>query len=96
MILEFVPFKHPKATGLGIGSNVNLCLQSFVTDNVYNDLNMVQLTYQQVFVDQRGVKTMHNVVRQMATPPIPYPPFSVNFELELLLNLGTSWLLLGI
>uniref|UniRef100_A0A672RNI8 Zona pellucida protein AX 4 n=1 Tax=Sinocyclocheilus grahami TaxID=75366 RepID=A0A672RNI8_SINGR len=54
--------------------------RSFVTDNVYYELYMVQLTYQQVFVDQHGVKTMHNVVRQMAIPPIPYPLFffSVN------------------
>ncbi|XP_050969724.1 zona pellucida protein AX 4 isoform X2 [Labeo rohita] len=52
--------------------------KSFVMDNVYNELYMVQLTYQQTFVDQRGVVTKHNVVRQMATPPIPRPPFSVN------------------
>ncbi|XP_043101616.1 zona pellucida protein AX 4 isoform X2 [Puntigrus tetrazona] len=52
--------------------------KSFVAGNVYNVLYAVVLTYQQVFVDQRGVKTEYNVVRQMATPPIPYPPFSVN------------------
>ncbi|KAL1271680.1 hypothetical protein QQF64_030696 [Cirrhinus molitorella] len=52
--------------------------KSFVMDNVYNELYMVQLTYQQTFVDQHGVVTKHNVVRQMATPPIPRPPFSVN------------------
>ncbi|XP_074416275.1 LOW QUALITY PROTEIN: uncharacterized protein LOC107738014 [Sinocyclocheilus rhinocerous] len=52
--------------------------KSFVMENVYNELYMVQLTYQQMLVDQHGVVTKHNVVRQMATPPIPHPPFSVN------------------
>lgn len=47
-------------------------------DNVYNELYTVQLTYEQVFVDHRGVRTRQNVVRQMATPPIAHPLFSVN------------------
>lgn len=46
--------------------------------NVYNELYTVQLTYEQAFVDQSGVRTRQNVVRQMATPPIARPPFSVN------------------
>lgn len=50
--------------------------------NVYNELYMVQLTYQQTLVDQHGVVTKHNAVRQMATPPVPRLPFSVNRELE--------------
>ncbi|XP_073692754.1 zona pellucida protein AX 4 [Garra rufa] len=52
--------------------------KSFVMDNVYNEMYMVQLTYQQMFLDQHGVATKHNAVRQMATPPIPRPPYSVN------------------
>ncbi|KAF4111382.1 zona pellucida protein AX 4 isoform X2 [Onychostoma macrolepis] len=52
--------------------------KSFVTGNVYNELYTVQLTYQQKLVDQNGVVTKHNAVRQMATPPIPRSPFSVN------------------
>lgn len=47
-------------------------------DNVYNELYTVQLTYEQVFVDHSGVRTRQNVVRQMATPPIAHPLFSVN------------------
>lgn len=45
-------------------------------ENVYNELYVVQLT------DQNGVVTKHNAVRQMATPPVPRLPFSVNRELE--------------
>nr|XP_055053904.1 zona pellucida protein AX 4 [Misgurnus anguillicaudatus] len=52
--------------------------KSFVMDNVYNELYVVQLAYEQAFVDQSGVKTRQNVVRQMATPPIALPLFSVN------------------
>ncbi|KAK9972160.1 hypothetical protein ABG768_025486 [Culter alburnus] len=52
--------------------------KSFVTDGVYNELYTIQLTYQQSFVDQRGVETKYNVIRQMATPPIPRLPFSIN------------------
>ncbi|XP_056598711.1 zona pellucida protein AX 4 [Triplophysa dalaica] len=52
--------------------------KSFLMDNVYNELYTVQLTYEQVFVDHSGVRTRQNVVRQMATPPIAHPPFSVN------------------
>lgn len=75
--------KHPKVSGLGdYESHVYACLQSFVMGNVYNELYMVQLTYQQTLVDQHGVVTKHNAVRQMATPPVPRLPFSVNRELE--------------
>lgn len=52
--------------------------QSFVMDNVYNELYTVKLTYEQVFVDQSGVGTRQNAVRQMASPPIARPPYSVN------------------
>lgn len=86
MNLDNVCLKHPKVRELGAYElNVYFCLQSFVMDNVYNELYMVQLTYQQTFVDQRGVVTKHNVVRQMATPPIPRPPFSVNRESPIVL-----------
>lgn len=67
-------------------NEVLICLQSFVTDGVYNELYTIQLTYQQSFVDQRGVETKYNVIRQMATPPIPRLPFSINRELEWMLN----------
>ncbi|ROL45590.1 hypothetical protein DPX16_17706 [Anabarilius grahami] len=52
--------------------------KSFVTDGVYNELYTIQLTYQQLLVDQRGLETKYNVIRQMATPPIPRLPFSIN------------------
>ncbi len=65
-------------------------------ENVYNELFMVQLTYQQTLVDQHGVVTKHNVVRQMATPPVPRLPFSVNRELEWISCLGISLLLFGV
>ncbi|XP_051512641.1 uncharacterized protein LOC127416983 [Myxocyprinus asiaticus] len=52
--------------------------KSFVMGNVYNELYSVQLSYQQSFVDHGGVETRHNVVRQMATPLIARPPFTIN------------------
>lgn len=58
-------------------------------DNVYNELYVVQLAYEQAFVDQNGVKTRQTVVRQMATPPMASPPFSVNRKL--ILFWGFSW-----
>lgn len=64
------------------GYELLICLQSFVADGVYNELYTIQLTYQQLFVDQRGVETKYNVIRQMAAPPIPRLPFAINRELK--------------
>ncbi len=75
---------------------VFVCLQCFVMENVYNELYMVQLTCQQRLVDQHGVVTKHNAVRQMVTPPVPRLPFSVNRELEWISCLGISLLLFGV
>ncbi|XP_067257846.1 zona pellucida protein AX 4 [Chanodichthys erythropterus] len=71
------------ASGDAIDSSIPIAAEgairkSFVTDGVYNELYTAQLTYQQSFVDQRGVETKYNVVRQIATPPIPRLPFSIN------------------
>lgn len=70
------------SSSVQVMNQMSICLQSFVADGTYNELYTVQLNYQQSFADQRGVETKYNVVRQMATPPIPYPLFTINRELE--------------
>ena len=53
-------------------------VQSFVMENTYNELYVVHLYYEQVFVTEEDVDTRLRQHRPMVTPLLTWHPFTKN------------------
>ncbi|NP_001191108.1 zona pellucida protein AX 4 precursor [Danio rerio] len=86
-IVDELPAKERGYSVMVVGNTVESSIpfgaeggyrKSFIMDNVYYEIYTVQLAYQQTYVDQSGMVTKKNVVRQISSPLVPRVLYTVN------------------